>query len=521
MKKSGFFKFFLFLSLFSLTSCQSYSFENWQSGYQEKTIELERMPDASFLFSDLGKQDEGEYTPTISSLGKSNILVVPVEFLDFKFPSNYEEVLENTFNGPSDYFYSVHDYYDQSSFSKLDLHFEIAPKYEVNLSSVEFMKGNTARSRKSVSLLRRVVSSYRSSYDYSSFDQDNDGFIDAVYLIYSAPPYEQYDYHVLGLNEEEYSDFWAYTFLDYNAEKNTNNPVGKSFIWCSYSFLNQKGGDAHTLIHETGHLFGLPDLYNTAMNNDVYKEKEKYRMPLGGLDMMDLGLGDHNAWTKYALGWKNPYYVYDSSFDSFTIELEEGESVFLLPKESELSPYVEGILFEFMDTNHLNQWDANERYLGEYPYFYSLPGIRVIHVDARITKARRNGNLLVKGEYVKNLTKEDFSLENGFYTLGADNNPTSSKEDVFSFLKLIEADNKNDLDNLEYPQIHELHYADNRDLFIPETGKNIFSMEKYKSSFVEDKPFLNSGASLSYEVKVNGIKQLNTKKYASLTFSCV
>jgi len=66
--------------------------------------------------------------------------------------------------------------------------------------------------------------------------------------------------------------------------------------------------DAHMLVHETGHMLGLEDYYS-------YSGLEN---PCGGVDMMDLNVGDHDAYSKMVLGWVNPYVV-DGSHQTFPL----------------------------------------------------------------------------------------------------------------------------------------------------------------------------------------------------------
>lgn len=518
VKKKLFAFFLLVLFSFSLSSCHTFSFSEWGKGYVSATKELEKAPSPTLTYDALNAYDEGEFTPALSARGNQKALVVPVEFSDFLFPSDYQEKLETAFLGPNPYFYSVQDYYSLSSYGALSLDFVITDKIEMNVTASEFMKGTSNHSRKTVRLLREALSSLSSSLSLIDFDQNQDGYLDAVYLVYSAPTYEEHDYVAEGLNAEEANEFWAYTYYDYGANANFSSPVGMDYIWCSYSFLERSsiGADTHTLIHETGHLFGLPDYYNSASFDDTYRdERYKYRMPLGGLDMMDLGLGDHHAWTKYALGWSSPYLVYQEE-GSFTVELKDtsyGESIFLLPDSGEISPFSEGIMIELLSLDTLSSLDAEKRYLGQYPLYYSLPGIRITHVDARIVEARRSGNLILKDHYVFGITNDDLTLEPYFYTVGADNDPRNSKEDAYSLLELVEADQKNHLDQQDGANIY---YADNNDLFYPEEGKNIFS-----PSYLGEKGLLHSGESFPYQIQINGIRDLDKGKSASITISRV
>ncbi len=55
-------------------------------------------------------------------------------------------------------------------------------------------------------------------------------------------------------------------------------------------------------IHETGHLLGLPDYYDYDASNGP-------KGGVGGWDMMDSNWGDHNAFSKYLLGWIDPIVI--------------------------------------------------------------------------------------------------------------------------------------------------------------------------------------------------------------------
>ena len=65
-------------------------------------------------------------------------------------------------------------------------------------------------------------------------------------------------------------------------------------ITSGFNYDDNKGLDSHVLIHETGHMLGLNDYYNT-YGDSTYS-------PLGGLDMMDGDFGDNNPYSKILLG---------------------------------------------------------------------------------------------------------------------------------------------------------------------------------------------------------------------------
>jgi M6 family metalloprotease-like protein len=95
----------------------------------------------------------------------------------------------------------------------------------------------------------------------------------------------------------------------------------------------------HVLLHETGHLFGLPDLY--LFNSNDWLE------PVGAWDIMcDLDLGQHFlGWHRYKFGWLDESQLFylksgDVSLLLNPFESAEGVKVLLLPSESESMLYV-------------------------------------------------------------------------------------------------------------------------------------------------------------------------------------
>ena len=142
-------------------------------------------------------------------------------------------------------------------------------------------------------------------------DQWGDGYIDGVWLVYGSPNHKNDS----SLDQKLW---WAYNFKDYSVAGASvvANPVAYSYCWASYDFMDNgeyepKGGlksvDAHTYIHETGHLMGLEDYYVASQH-----EGEQNYGPMGAVDMMDFNIIDHNAWSKFAYGWIKPYVVDDS-----------------------------------------------------------------------------------------------------------------------------------------------------------------------------------------------------------------
>ena len=287
--------------------------------------------EAIFTYQDVNEKAHQPFTP---SLGEVNILVVPIEFdatsitfinrstgfrevAEIKPYTNSDlNVIEATFNGSrsdgtNSYWESVASFYEKSSYGKLNLNFEIADPYSPSMSAESFLKKEDLNSNSasgSIALIDEILNNgYQVDgiqYDLfdgnhnvvSKFDVNDDNYVDGIWLIYNSKN--------ANFPSSDNQPFWAYT-TNYIGEFSDGIVTGTRYANCALSFLfdgNANGEDAHTIIHETGHMLGLDDYYS-------YDNESNFGY-LGGIDMMDLNIGDHSSFSKYALGWTSPTVVY-------------------------------------------------------------------------------------------------------------------------------------------------------------------------------------------------------------------
>jgi hypothetical protein len=168
-----------------------------------------------------------------------------------------------------------------------------------------------------------------------------------------------------------------------------NNPLGVTLLWSSYDFMYQgygvNGLDAHTYIHELGHAFGLDDYY-------TYSKAEGDWDAAGGLDMMDNNILDHNAYSKYLLGWANPF-VLSGNQTTTTVVLKPFESsgeFLLLGNNWNGSAFDNYLVFEFYTPTGLNLKDSEAAYEGNGRRGFTIPGVKIYHVDARLGRFSNN-----------------------------------------------------------------------------------------------------------------------------------
>ena len=336
---------------------------------------------------DLNTLDQIDYVKTINNFeleefGKSglpskgtfDVLVIPIEFSEQPFPSDYKENLELIFNGTPEAtgWHSVSSYYTLSSYGLLNMSFDILDKYETTLSKAFIeSKGGDGDQYAIVDAL----SSLDPTFDFSKYDTNDDGLIDSIYFIYSV----DFDYEI--------EPWWAWVYAAKHGEAAQLPKLDgldfEYYTWISYGFSNEpiEGSDgqvvnAETFIHETGHLFGGIDLYSYT---------EDYG-PFGSLGMMDYNNGDHDPIHKLLFGWTKPYVadtgVYDVTLESYALDDDGIGSTVIIPYDSE--SFDDGDAFdEFIIIMFYTPEGLYNEHLG-LDYMLKDAGVMIYHVDARL-----------------------------------------------------------------------------------------------------------------------------------------
>ncbi|HPY38160.1 MAG TPA: hypothetical protein PLU89_01560 [Bacilli bacterium] len=431
------------------------------------------------------------YLNSIPSQGEDiDILVVPVEFTDYPFAAKTLTDLEILFNGTSsqtNYWESVASFYEKSSYGHLDFDFTIAATFDTEKTVSQFV--STYGSFFTTKLVRNVVSDYKTANGNSStqqFDNDSDGFIDAVWMIYSCPNYSNSDY-IANISE----NFWAYVTWDaqqsYNGSGSVSSPVANVYGWASYDFMYEGGGDtkidAHTYIHETGHLLGLDDYYN-------YDEDSTYK-PLGAIDMMDYNIIDHNAWSKMALGWLKPYVVTGDA-EIIINPVESSGDAILIADNWNGTSFDEFILLELYTPTGLNKLDSRTNYVGRYPRAYTTAGVRLLHIDARLGIFNYSNQFINYGDPGSGPLYNDSTQR--YFAMANSNTPSYSADENHRLVHMIQALGTNTFD--------EGMSGTNSDLF--KTGQT-FSMSTHGTEFFKNGNKLNNGNALGYAIYFSSV----------------
>lgn len=409
-------------------------------------------------------------------------LVVPVDFTDAKaenLPKGAEGSLQDLkdviFGEPEDTsWHSLASYYESSSLGTCKITGDVTDWYHLNVSIKQFANGsafgpnnehNGQKSTYATQALSKAIQDdvkaqkgIFAGYDLADYDANKDGYVDSLIMIYSCSPHVRVAGQAIdddlywafcwsrigawgqvGGREAISRYFWASYFTFY--ENGYTDDAGKYHDWTTQDIVNGDAElDAHTLIHEFGHVLGLPDYYVTDYNKSDYSG-------LGNLDMMDVNVGDHNSMSKAWYGWVEPYIATGNADITLRSTTDTGDFI-LIPanvNEKGKTEYRntlldQFIMIEFLTPTGVAVLDGIQKFAGSYPLYYNVAGIRITHVDARLGlwTYDNQGNTSFAGYTIQTST----SVSNSTVDFAADNTANRSAFKNFKLLEVLPSNGK-------------------------------------------------------------------------------
>ncbi len=271
-----------------------------------------------------GKTGANVFPPT----GTHKVMVLLIEYPDLRASvpqSNFQQMFNQPNWGGTG---SFTDYYLKTSYGKLNVSVDVFGWYMAQNGYISYTSN-------SQSLLQRAVDCADSAgVDFSQYDSDNDGYVDAVMILHAGIGAEE----ASAPNSSNY--IWSFRSTWYSSP--TYNHSKK--IW-AYDMFPEKRYYSNSMVgigvmtHEFGHILDLPDLY--AVNYSSNGVGDYANMAGGPWLNNEHTPCMHDAWSKIQLGWlnattitKNGTYtiakcVADSNF-TYKINTSKSNEYFLL-----------------------------------------------------------------------------------------------------------------------------------------------------------------------------------------------
>ena len=431
------------------------------------------------------------------------------------------ETLERIFSSEQDSFdrlKSVSSYYQFNSYGRadLDFHFMI---YDSGMTCGESYNSNSGSNDFLKDIFRYAKDHYQG--DFTELDKNGDGYADLVIFLGGEDPFR-----TVG-NGDMYYIYGSAGSTNSESLPSVNDPEMKYFIKIPFYGLENEPSPAtqeqgiRTLIHEIGHAYGLMDYYDFVPYQDGLIDV------LGTFDMQSHDIGDWNCFSRFAVGWLDPYLI-SNDVSSVTLKLtcsSENNSAVLIPTSRGWNgtAFDEYLLIDVMAPLGANgydwDWGLNEWQIR--PMGAQLEGgVRILHVDARLVLHTDEENEY--GEFAA-----VFSPLNGYDgIMDALNDPYYGKRTTVSqaypcsngYEPLFEGDSR-------YFHLLDLIPRDGSDkyristpsgwwdyyIFSPGdllTTGDIFSMETMGDAF-PNAPYANNGGTFDYSIKVEHYDKVN------------
>lgn len=266
-------------------------------------------------------------------------LVILVNFQDVTFETSKAE-MDSMLTGKNysreyEYFYggrkffvtsegSAWKYFFDSSNGHYDPQFDVIGPVTVSKDMAYYGKNNPATDFDNApwTMVKEACQLVDDSVDFQQYDNDHDGYVDFVYVIYAG-------YGEADGGEE--NTIWPHSY--WLMEAGVNCKVDGKYVdlyACGNEldyFSNQHTGIG-TFCHEFSHVLGLPDLYTT--------EGQTHKT-LGSWDILDYGPYNndmntppaYSAYERFMMGWMTPRLIVEPENIELK-ELQESNSALLI-----------------------------------------------------------------------------------------------------------------------------------------------------------------------------------------------
>ncbi len=258
------------------------------------------------------------------TLGRSTTVPALVLLVDFNdnqasTPSAHYDSLLFEYTGGQ---YSLRDFYLENSYGTLEITGEVSGWYRMPHDYLYYSQNNGFGSfpNNAQGLVIDAVQAADPYVDFSQYDGDNDGYVDALFVVHAGPGAEE-----TGNSNQIWSHRWVLPY-----------PLQVDGVYVYDYSMEPENGRVGVFVHELGHVFGLPDLYDSDYSSEG----------LGNWSVMAGGSWGNNgrtpvhfdAWSKVALGFVQPVVVNGTLEDVPLPRVEDAPVIYKLWRYNQSGP---------------------------------------------------------------------------------------------------------------------------------------------------------------------------------------
>ena len=222
--------------------------------------------------------------------------------------SNFENLLFSEGWG------SMRNYYKEVSYERFEIVGHCRGWYRMPLLYTEYVRGNygfNGDEPNVFTLVRDAVEAADPSVDFSNYDLDGDGMVDALFVVHSGPGAE-----ATGDTNDIWSHKSSFSSNGLSPVQTDDNVYVDVYSMEPERFPDNSFVTIGVFCHEFCHVLGAPDIYDIDRGSAV----------IGKFGLMDAGSWNGNPpgsspshpciWVKYLLGWVDPFGLEKGACDS-------------------------------------------------------------------------------------------------------------------------------------------------------------------------------------------------------------
>lgn len=205
---------------------------------------------------------------------------------------------------------SVRDFYLESSHGKFELNSTIVDWVDMDKTESFYADGDSGGTARIKQAVREALDKVQVRWDatpgspkFTDFDEDGNGFVDAIAFVHSGYGAEWGGADADGADFKDriWSHRWSIpTWTSSDSVKVRDYHINPA-LWDT---SGTESGHIGVICHETGHFFGLPDLYDTSSQGSGLGSWGVMANSWG-FDGTQLHPPQFSAWSKIKLGWAN------------------------------------------------------------------------------------------------------------------------------------------------------------------------------------------------------------------------